>query len=395
MAYKLQVGQFTTAGAITTGGLLSSNGLNAGDGNITSVGDIAVDSISAAANDMEINMTDNRSTAFVVKESTNIYMRANTANTGGEKVEFLKPIEMSGAVAITFAGADDALGVNAESGALRLSGSAGLELYATDGVSISHLLKMPDNTSGKLLVADGTSFQEVALSGDATIVSSGALTIANNAITNIKMADDSVGAAELIDASVGVAALATAVAGGGLSGGGGSALAVEVSGALKVAGDKVGLSGSIAGTGLTFAGGVNSISSLAINVDGLASLSAAPHATQDTFIVSDNGTEKKVSMTNVANGAFALVSGDATIASGGALTIGTGVVEHAMLAADCIDGDNIQDDVVNSEHIAAGAIDTEHIADSQVTNAKLANASATVGSTSLTLGATVTAFAGS
>ena len=36
---------------------------------------------------------------------------------------------------------------------------------------------MPDNTSGKILVGDGVSFQEVAVSGDATLSSSGALTI--------------------------------------------------------------------------------------------------------------------------------------------------------------------------------------------------------------------------
>jgi hypothetical protein len=36
---------------------------------------------------------------------------------------------------------------------------------------------MPDNTAGKILVGDGTSFQEVAVSGDATLSSSGALTV--------------------------------------------------------------------------------------------------------------------------------------------------------------------------------------------------------------------------
>ncbi len=46
----------------------------------------------------------------------------------------------------------------------------------------------------------------------------------------------------------------------------------------------------------------------------------------------------------------------------GAGTIQTGAVEHAMLAGDCIDGDNIQDDVLNSEHYAAGSIDHEHLA---------------------------------
>jgi hypothetical protein len=47
---------------------------------------------------------------------------------------------------------------------------------------------MPDVTSGKFLVGDGTSYEEVALSGDATLASSGAVTIANNAVSLAKMA---------------------------------------------------------------------------------------------------------------------------------------------------------------------------------------------------------------
>jgi hypothetical protein len=42
---------------------------------------------------------------------------------------------------------------------------------------------MPDVTSGKVLIADGTSYQEIAVSGDATIVANGALTLANSGVT--------------------------------------------------------------------------------------------------------------------------------------------------------------------------------------------------------------------
>jgi hypothetical protein len=43
-----------------------------------------------------------------------------------------------------------------------------------------------------------------------------------------------------------------------------------------------------------------------------------------------------------------------------------GSIDHVHLAGDCIDGDNIQDDVVNSEHIAAGAVDLEHMSSESV-----------------------------
>ena len=44
-------------------------------------------------------------------------------------------------------------------------------------LTLNSKLKMPDNTSGKILVGDGTSYEEVAVSGDATLASNGALTI--------------------------------------------------------------------------------------------------------------------------------------------------------------------------------------------------------------------------
>ena len=72
-----------------------------------------------------------------------------------------------------------------------------------------------------------------------------------------------------------------------------------------------------AGLSLTDSGAGNAVT-LSVEIDGLTELAAAPHATDDDFLISDGGTEKRVNMTNVAAGAFALVSGDATIAANGA-----------------------------------------------------------------------------
>ena len=68
-------------------------------------------------------------------------------------------------------------------------------------------LTMGTNTSGHVLVADGSNFNPVAISGDVTIASNGAVTIANGAVENAMLADDAVGADELaanavVDASV-------------------------------------------------------------------------------------------------------------------------------------------------------------------------------------------------
>ncbi len=75
-----------------------------------------------------------------------------------------------------------------------------------------------------------------------------------------------------------------------------------------------------------------------LDIDALDELDATPHATQDEYVISDNGTEKRISVTNAANGAFALVSGDATIAAGGALTIAATAVEGSMLNDNVISG---------------------------------------------------------
>jgi len=50
-------------------------------------------------------------------------------------------------------------------------------------LTIGAKLKLPTNTANKILVADGTSFEEVDMSGDATIASSGAVTLAASGVS--------------------------------------------------------------------------------------------------------------------------------------------------------------------------------------------------------------------
>ena len=86
-----------------------------------------------------------------------------------------------------------------------------------------------------------------------------------------------------------------------------------------------------------------------------------PDVTSAKILVADGTSYQEVA-----------VSGDVTIANTGAVTIGSGVVETSMIAADAVTGAKIADDVIDSEHYAAGSIDTEHIADAQITVAKMA-----------------------
>jgi hypothetical protein len=85
----------------------------------------------------------------------------------------------------------------------------------------------------------------------------------------------------------------------------------------------------------------------------------------DLFIVDDaaGGTNRKSELTRIKKYIFSAVSGDATATNSGALTIASGAVENSMLAGS-------------------------------IANAKLTNSAVTVGSTSISLGATQTAIAG-
>ena len=73
-------------------------------------------------------------------------------------------------------------------------------------------LKMATNTSGHILVADGTNYNPVAVSGDVTIASSGAITIANDAVEQAMIADDAVGADQLASNAVVHASVASGAA---------------------------------------------------------------------------------------------------------------------------------------------------------------------------------------
>ena len=89
--------------------------------------------------------------------------------------------------------------------------------------------------------------------------------------------------------------------------------------------------GSFAGDGSSLTGVTGEV-----NIDALAALGGATIAQDDNFIFSDAGTEKKVTFSNLEDTIFGNVSGDATIAAGGALTIAAGAVENSMLANDGI-----------------------------------------------------------
>jgi len=89
-----------------------------------------------------------------------------------------------------------------------------------------------------------------------------------------------------------------------------------------------------AGGGLAASSGV-----LSVNIDGLSALGGTGiHQTDDHFIFSDGGTEKKITFSNLQDAVFADISGDIAVAAGGAATIQANAVEGSMLNNNVVSG---------------------------------------------------------
>ena len=90
------------------------------------------------------------------------------------------------------------------------------------------------------------------------------------------------------------------------------------------------LTGSFTGS---FTGDGSGLTGTGLDVDTLTNYGAQTlHQTQDHFLVSDNGTEKKITFSDLEDSIFANISGDASVAGGGSLTIANDAVNNNKLA---------------------------------------------------------------
>jgi hypothetical protein len=141
------------------------------------------------------------------------------------------------------------------------------------------------------------------------------------------------------------------------------------------------LTGSFTGS---FVGDGSNLTGVSQDIDSLNAYGAATiHQTQDKFLISDNGTEKSITFSNMQDSIFADITGDIAIAGGGAATIQAGSVENSMLADDAVDSDELAAGAVDAAHMSANSIDsdsyvdasidTAHIGNQQITNALMAD----------------------
>jgi hypothetical protein len=207
--------------------------------------------------------------------------------------------------------------------------SKSLVLDASNNITLPAKLIMPDVTSGKILVGDGTSYEEVAVSGDVTIASSGAITIANNAVetaminadavTGAKIADDAINSEHYTDGSIDTAHIAD----------------LQVTTA-KIAADAI--------TGAKIA---------------------------DNAINSEHYTDGSIDTAHIANDQItnALMADDAIAAD----QLAANAVVTASIVDDNVTQAKIADDAVGADQLAASAVVTASIVDDNVTQAKIAD----------------------
>ena len=89
------------------------------------------------------------------------------------------------------------------------------------------------------------------------------------------------------------------------------------------------ITGSFTGS---FVGDGSGLVGTGLDVDTLSNYgSTTIHQTDDHFLISDDGTEKKITFSDLEDSIFANISGDATVAGGGALTIAADSVSNTML----------------------------------------------------------------
>ena len=336
MAYKFQIGAARLSGSLVQEGAaevdaLVADSLNLQEGNITNVGSIALDSIAA----------DDGSSFTISSDFTNA---GNTVADMG----IVSTMDLNGGSidGVTIATSDITVGsgktLDVSAGTITTSAAQKLAIMQGAGADVD--IGAYD-LRASTLTADSMTSGRIAIYGANGVLSEDSgLSFGSGFITgSISGSIVAAGAAQFADLGAeGLNVDNDATIGGALSAVG----AISGSAAL-----------SIGGT---------------VRFDGVADAAAVDADSIYFFDATDN-LMKKESVTDLRDLYFGDVSGDATIASGGALTIANSAVELAMMAANSIDSDQYVDGSIDREHLAADIVDGSKIADDAVDSEHIAD----------------------
>ena len=314
---------------------LVSDGTNADAIKLASAGGVTID---AAA---DITLDAGGGDVFFKDDGTTF---GSATNTSGNLI-----IKSGTTTALTFSGANATL-----AGDLTISGDD---------------LTMGTNTSGAALIADGTNFNPVVISGDIAIstagvaaigsgvivaadIASSAVTTAKinaDAVTGAKIADDAIDSEHYTDGSIDTAHLANDA----------------VTGA-KVADDAIDSEHYTNASIDTAHYAAGSVDTTALGADAVTAAKIA-----DDAIDSEHYTDGSIDNAHIADDAI-----DSEHYAAGSIDtahLGDLQVTTAKIAADAITSAKIADDALDSEHYTDGSIDSAHLAADAVTGAKIAD----------------------
>ena len=274
----------TTVGALASGSIASGFGnIDNGASNITSGGLLKLD-VDADADDLTGDSATGRLT-IGAGEDLNLYHGGTNSYIVNDTGDLI--IDTAGDVVLDANGADVLLKddgtqyaalTNSSGNLIIKSGSTTALTFSGANVTIAgdltisgDDLTMGTNTSGMLLIADGTNFNPTAVSGDISIDNSGAVAIASGVIVNADINSS---------AAIADSKLAT------------------ISTADKVSGAAIQVDGATDGTSITL-------------------------ADADKFLVDDGGTTKYITASQINSYASAAVAADDIGTGDGAVTIAT------------------------------------------------------------------------
>ena len=388
MAYKFQLGAATLSGSVTLKEAAEfESGFSNNDQNITNVGVIEADTIQsdADANGLNINfdgnttknlitLKDNLASALDINEGGNSYLLFDTQNSA-EVMVASKKVRIADDTKLAFGNGDDASFEYDEDGTDTL-------LYAGASIRISDDTKLEFGTGGDASFEYDEDGNDVLLYAGANIRIPDDTKIEFGAAgdAGIEYDEDGTDQLRIHGSTAGVVVMV----------GGGDVLSINSDGNATFAGNltvqgetttvdstTINISSSftfegpaddhettlqsgtpisdtniqlpqlgVAGTYYLPAlvnnpGGAGAISASVgeINlVDGDATVGTTALADADGFLHNDNGTMRQTQVVKIAELAFSKVSGDATIASGGALTIEANAVEGSMLNNNIVSG---------------------------------------------------------
>ncbi|MEC8307277.1 MAG: hypothetical protein VXZ72_05485 [Chlamydiota bacterium] len=250
---------------------------------------------------------------------------------------------------------------------------------------IHDALTFASSGAGELLLNDGSNgFSNVAVSGDIAITAAGAVTIQDDAVETIMIADDAVTAAKLASSAVVTGSIVDANVTT-------AKLADDAVTAAKLASSAV-VTASIVDDAVTSAKIADNtivegnIANDAVTADKLASNAVVTASIVDANVTTAKINDLAVSTAKLANDAVtqakladsAVVTANIVDANVTTAKLAADAVTAAKLADDAVVTANIVDSNVTTAKLADNAVTTAKITDSNVTTAKIADSNVTL-----------------